>query len=216
MRDLIIVTGHYGSGKTNLAVNMATNFAMDERVVLADMDIVNPYFRTADFMSLAEEKGIRLILPPYANTNVDTPIITAEVEAAINENIKLILDVGGDDNGARVLGRFAASIALKTYDMIYVVNCFRPETQTPELAVELLKEIEIASRLRVNYIVYNSNLGEATTEQDIIDSVDYAKKVSKLSGVPILFHSIWNKLDIANHINEELYPVEAFVTAPWK
>ncbi|MCL2069021.1 MAG: P-loop NTPase, partial [Oscillospiraceae bacterium] len=122
-KGTIIVTGHYGSGKTNLAVNLALDLRKQGRsVTLADLDIVNPYFRAADFIGLAKANDIGMMFPPYANSNLDLPSLTIALGEKIGGGGTLIIDVGGDDAGATALGRYAPGLAGTDYDMIYVVN----------------------------------------------------------------------------------------------
>ena len=145
---VIAVTGHYGSGKTNFSINLAISIAKNgTSVTIVDLDIVNPYFRTADFSDLLDMQGIHVIVPEYANTNLDIPVLPASVDAAIaQKDGVVILDVGGDDAGAIALGRYAARIRDAGYDLLYVINENRYLTKTPEEAVSLLREIEQASR----------------------------------------------------------------------
>lgn len=218
MKRITIVTGHYGSGKTNLSVNLAVNAAAEGRsVVIADLDLVNPYFRSADFSSLFAEKNIRLVAPDFANTNLDVPSIQFDIEQLAKNEEMLIIDVGGDDAGAFALGRFAE--ALSGYgdelEMLYVINQRRCLTEAPEQAAELMYEIEKASRLKVTAIVNNTNLGCETTAEIVADSEEFASAVSELTGVPIAFttcaEELCDELDI-----EELYPVKVYVKLPWE
>ena len=166
MKKITIITGHYGSGKTNLSVNLAMQLAkQQEKVTIVDFDIVNPYFRTADFQDLFENNGITLAASMYANTSLDIPAISFDVERMAYEPGYLIIDVGGDDAGAIGLGRYAD--ALSAYqadmDMLYVVNRYRYLTEQPQEALELMQEIEAVSRMRHTGIVNKSNLGRETT-----------------------------------------------------
>ena len=134
---ITVITGHYGCGKTNLAANLALAFhKAGKRVALCDLDIVNPYFRSADFSGRFEALGIEMILPPFANSNVDVPTLTARVSAAINDpSIHLILDVGGDDAGAAALGRYSADIKKQGYDLTIMTiftneDCYQLKVST--------------------------------------------------------------------------------------
>lgn len=216
LEDIIIVTGHYGSGKTNLSVNLAVDLQLrGKQVALADLDIVNPYFRTADFADVAEEHGFELVIPPFANTNLDIPALPALVDAKLETGQTVVLDVGGDDAGAFALGRYAPRIQEKPYSMLYVLNRFRPLTEGPEQAFILMKEIEAASRLKVNYLVNNSNLSYETTLRDVKDSITYAEEVSRLSGVPVLFTSLEERLYRELEDRDGYYPLDIYVKAPW-
>lgn len=206
--DIIIITGHYGAGKTNLAVNLARDMAQSGPVTLFDLDIVNPYFRSADFASELAGAGVTVEAPAAANTNLDLPAISGRLEAALRTGERrLILDVGGDDAGAVALGRFAPLLEARGYRMWYVVNRFRYLTHTPEEAAELLREIEAASRLRATDLVNNSNLGPATTAEDIAKGYRFAGRVSELTGLPLLFTAVRRDLaaDVPGRRDVDLY-----------
>ncbi len=209
-KKIIIVTGHYGSGKTNLAVELALQLAARHRAVaMADMDIVNPYFRAADSADKLQKSGIRCILPAFANSNVDIPALPPELYALFDPNNKeiAVLDVGGDDAGATALGMYRRHIAALPYEMLYVINCYRPLTPTPEETVEIMREIEYASGLKCTAIVNNSNLGAESDAEGFLSSFDYAEKTAALAGLPLLCHTTAlpgidtpNVLKIENHI----------------
>lgn len=183
---IIAVTGHYGSGKTNLAVNLAVDFAKEgERVTIIDLDIVNPYFRTADFSELFGLLGIKLVAPQFANTNLDIPSLGFDMAAVINGCDRLIIDVGGDDTGAVALGQYATVLGNFGCELYYVVNRYRYLTRTPGEAVELLRDIEQVSRIRAKGIVNCSNLGSQTTADDVKVTADYALKCASEAGVPL-------------------------------
>ena len=165
-KRLYLFAGHYGSGKTNIAVNYALHLAGEGKpVCIADLDIVNPYFRTADSARELEEAGVKLIAPQFANTNVDLPALPAEAYRLVTDtNTYGIMDIGGDDRGAFALGRYVPAILQEnSYKMVYVANCYRPLTATPEDALEVMREIEAACSLKFTDIINNSNLGCETT-----------------------------------------------------
>ena len=186
-----MIAGHYGSGKTNLAVNLALHLRMQQRsCAIADIDIVNPYFRTADSEEELREAGIRCVLPMYANTNLDIPALPPEIYSFFGDRETcVLLDAGGDETGAAALGMYAPYIAADGYEMLYVVNRYRPLTHTPEEAASVMREIEAASHLRCTAIVNNSNLGAETVPETILDSLDYGKQLSELTGLPQRFIS---------------------------
>lgn len=188
-KRLTLLCGHYGSGKTNVAVNMAFDLKKQyDRVAIADLDIVNPYFRTKDSSAQLEAAGIRLICSEYANSNVDIPALPDEMYAVNDDKAtRFVLDVGGDDRGALALGRLTEGILSEnSYDMLMVINCYRPLTPDPQSVLEIMAEIEYACRIPFTGIINNSNLGEQTTQADILASLDFANEVSRLSGLPIL------------------------------
>ena len=191
-KRLTLFAGHYGSGKTNIAVNYAMLLAEEgKKVCIADLDIVNPYFRTKDSEAELKAAGITLVSPQYANTNVDLPALPAESYRLVQDrSVFGIMDIGGDDRGAYALGRFAPAIKAEgDYRMAFVVNCYRPLTTTVEDTVEIMKEIEAACGLAFTCIVNNSNLGEESTAKTLLDSLDFVERLSRATGLPIWMHT---------------------------
>ena len=207
-KRLTLFAGHYGSGKTNIAVNYARALAKeDKKVCIADLDIVNPYFRTADSAKELESAGIRLITSRFTNSNVDLPALPAEAYSLVqNKNVHAVMDIGGDDRGAYALGRYVPAILEENnYRMAFVANCYRPLTRTPEEALEVMKEIEAACGLPFTCIINNSNLGPETSPQTLLDSVSYIQKLSEISGLPIFLHTA--TIEVANGLTGKLSPV---------
>lgn len=190
-KRIIVVTGHFGAGKTNVAVNLALALQKEgKHVTLIDFDIVNPYFRAADDRALLEAAGIRTILPTYANTNVDIPVIPAEVASVFADpTTTAIFDVGGDDVGAAALGVYRGQISAAGYDMLYVCNQYRPLTADPADAAALMQDIHARSGLTCTAIVNNSNLGAETTPEAVADSFAWAEQVAAACALPICFDS---------------------------
>ncbi len=189
--------GHYGSGKTNIAVNLALSLRQThERVAIADLDIVNPYFRTKDSQYSLEQAGIRFICSEYANSNVDIPALPQTLYAVTDDrDLTCVLDIGGDDRGALALGRLAPAILEENnYDMLFVVNFYRPLTQTPQDALEVLREIELAGHLPFTGIVNNSNLGDETTPDTVLRTVERAEALCRMSSLPLVFTSVHRPL----------------------
>ena len=187
-RRVTLFAGHYGSGKTNLAVNWALALRRGGQAVsIVDLDIVNPYFRTKDSQDALDAAGVKLISSPYANSNVDLPALPQEIYGAVERRDALaVLDVGGDDRGALALGRYAPYILEENdYEMLLVANCYRPLTRTPEQTLEVLREVEAAGGIRFTGIVNNSNLGGETTARDVLASRGYADRLCALSGLPL-------------------------------
>ncbi|MBO5090403.1 MAG: hypothetical protein J6C27_05785 [Clostridia bacterium] len=204
-KRITILCGHYGSGKTNVAVNMAYDQKEKyERVAIADLDIVNPYFRTKDSAKDFEDRGIELICSEYAGSNVDIPALPQQIYSICDQKDKqVIIDVGGDDRGAYALGRIAPSILSENnYEMLFVINCFRPLTRDAESTLEVMREIEYAANMKFTAIVNNSNLGEETTREDVLKSLAYAEEISQKTGLPIKCTSVYNRLydDLKNDI----------------
>ena len=189
-KRVTLFVGHYGSGKTNIAVAYARYLnEMGRAVTVADMDIVNPYFRTKDSAEDFRREGIELIVSEFANSNVDLPALPSELYGVVERRERYaVLDIGGDDRGAYALGRFAPYIKEENdYETLFVANMYRPLTKTPEEALAVMREIESAGGLPVTAIINNSNLGELTDERTVLDSMGYVKRLSELSGLPVKF-----------------------------
>ncbi len=210
-KRITIFSGHYGSGKTNVALTYAlSEREKGKRVAIADIDIVNPYFRTKDSEALLVQRGIRLICSEYANTNIDIPALPQDIYAIVDDtSLTCILDVGGDERGALALGRISPAIREENdYDMIFVANRYRPLTATVEGAMEVLREIEAAAGLRFTAIVNNSNLGAETTAEDILSSVEFGKALSDASGLPLIATSVSEPVyEALSGRIEGLYPI---------
>ena len=206
-KRLTLFAGHYGSGKTNIAVNYAIYLAkMGRKVCIADLDIVNPYFRTKDSAEELEAAGIDLVSPRYANSNVDLPALPPESYRPVQDkSVFGVLDIGGDDRGAYALGRFADFIKQENdYRMAFVVNCYRPLTSTVEDTVVIMREIEAASGILFTDIVNNSNLGGETDAKTVLDSLEFVDSLCKATGLPLWMHTAEESLA------EELSGLNAF------
>lgn len=187
-KRITLFAGHYGSGKTNIAVNYALLLAREgKKTAIADLDIVNPYFRTKDSASDLEAAGVDLISPQFANTNVDLPALPAEAYRLVEDrSLFAVMDVGGDDRGAYALGRYTPFLLEEgNYRMAFVANPCRPLTRTPEEALEVMREIEAAGGLPFTAIVNNANLAHETTPETVLAAVPYMKKLSEMSGLPV-------------------------------
>lgn len=211
-----IVYGHYGVGKTNLSINLAIDCARaGEDVTLIDLDVVNPYFRSADYADLLTREGVRVIGPNFACTNLDTPSLPGAVPGFIEMGQRVIIDVGGDDAGATALAVYAEQIADADPEVIYVVNRYRSLTTTPEDAVEVLREIEAKSHIPATCIVNNSHLKERTTSETIEGSIGFAERVSGLTGLPLLFTTVPRDAPLLNKIGN-IRKTDVYVKAPWE
>jgi len=192
LKRLNILAGHYGSGKTNIAVNLALLCRReypDCGVHIADLDIVNPYFRTADAEDLLSRHGIDVQVPQFANSNVDIPSMPPRLVAMFDSRTDFsIIDVGGDD-GAIALGMYHQPIMAAGYDLYYVINRYRPLIADPRDAYECMLQIEEASRLKCTKIINNSSLGSETTAEDILASVEYARECAALCSLPLVAHT---------------------------
>ena len=210
-----VITGHYGSGKTNLSINLALDLAAThDEVMLVDLDIVNPYFRSSDYAEMLTERGVRVISP-----TLDTPSLSGAVSAAFDTTGAVIFDVGGDDVGATALGRYSKEISAIGYEMLYVINRYRSLTGEPEEAAALLGEIEAACHLTATGVVNNSHLRDETTMQTVLDSCDFARATAALLDLPLRFTTVPARLladpEAAEAI-ENTYPIKIHVRTPWE
>lgn len=211
-KRITLLCGHYGSGKTNTAVNFAFDLKKQyEKAAIADLDIVNPYFRTKDSREALEKAGIELICSEYAGTNVDIPALPQQMYSITDDRSKkVILDIGGDDRGALVLGRLAPAIIEENdYEMLMVINCYRPLTRDAQSVLEVMREIEYAGGIRFTGLVNNSNLGEETAPEDVLCSLGYADGVSIASGLPVKCTTVRDSLfDELKSKIENVYPLK--------
>jgi len=210
-KRITILCGHYGSGKTNIAVNMAFDLKKRyNKVSIADLDIVNPYFRTKDSRDELEAANIKLISSEYAGTNVDIPALPAEMYSLTDDKSTMaLLDIGGDDRGALALGRLAPQILEENnYEILAVINMYRPLTPDAESTAEVLYEIERAMGMRFTGVINNSNLGEATEAKDVLDSVQYADAVCKRLSLPLYATTVCSRLyDSLKDKIDNLFPL---------
>lgn len=217
LKKNIIICGHFGCGKTNVAVGIAFELAkMGKKLGIVDLDIVNPYFRTADSVPELQRAGIDCFIPQFANTNVDIPSLGGEVSSVFakqraDSDYTAIFDVGGD-NGAIAIRRYRAELEKQGYSMLFVASMYRPLTDTPEQAVEGLREIEACSLLRATAVINNSNIGHETTENDIIASLPYIDKICELTSLPCLGVTLHDP-SVANSLKLK-YPEYNFAVIP--
>jgi hypothetical protein len=224
---ITVFAGHYGSGKTTLAVCHALRLAEQGlRVTLCDLDIVNPYFRTADAAELLSSRGVRLVASPFANTNVDAPALPAATRAIFDDpGITAVIDLGGDDRGALALGRYAKALTEPgVCEMLLVINPFRPLTRTPEEVAEVRREMEAAGRVPFTGLLHNANLGRATTLQDVISTLPFAEEASRATGLPLKTIGIMNTLlpprgSLERNLLEktaEIFPIHPIEKTIWR
>ncbi len=188
-KRVTLFCGHYGSGKTNIAVNYALH--LSEKgfpVSIADIDIVNPYFRTKDSLKELTDAGVEVIALPFANTSVDLPSLPQEVYGLVQRrDRRVVMDIGGDDRGAYALGRYRPYILEENdFANLFVVNFYRPLTRTAKEALEVFREIETASGIPFTGIVNNSNIGVETTIDDVVNTLAFAEELAEISGVPVV------------------------------
>ena len=220
MRPVTVVVGHYGTGKTNFCMNLAVDAsAAGYRVTVIDLDVVNPYFRASEQRGLLDSRGIRLIAPVYAEagTSLDVPSLTGQIAPAIQtagEGDLVIVDAGGDDVGATALGRYARFVLEQDHAVLCIANRFRNLVQEFDDALQNLREIEAASRLRITGLVNNSHLKQDTTVQTVEQGMEYAKELCSLANIPLVCTTV--PKNIAEIEGDTLYPIECFIKNPWE
>ena len=214
---LTLVTGHYGTGKTEFSVNLALALAAEgARVALADLDIVNPYFRSREQRALLEAAGVRVVATSQALADADVPALPAELHAVLEDRaLRGVLDIGGDPSGARVLRRYRPRILKEDYQLLYVVNAARPEVRTAERSVEVLRAIEAVTGLRCGGLVNNTHLCGETAPEDIREGALLAEEVSRMTGVPIVCHIAEARFQ-SQLRDLDLFPIEIRMKKPWE
>ena len=216
---LSIITGHYGTGKTEFAVNLALSLAAGgERVMLADLDIVNPYFRSRERRQLLEAAGIRLVATSQACTDADIPAIPAELLTILEDrSVRGVLDIGGDPAGARALARFQPKLLQEDCQLLYVLNANRPEVRTAEAAAAYLRAIEETTGLTCSGLVNNTHLCGETTPAEVRRGAALAEAVSRETGVPVLCHTAETRLLPAlTGLDAPVFPVTIHMKKPWE
>jgi MinD-like ATPase involved in chromosome partitioning or flagellar assembly len=212
-KKIIIMCGHYGAGKTNIAVNFSIKLKEQTGFVytLADLDMVNPYFRSADNTQDLEKHGIDFIIPPFANTNFEGSALPREIYSVFdNKDKRAVIDVGGDGNGAVILGVLAEKIKRESYEMIYVANKYRKLTSDAASAVNIARAIEGKSKLKITSVINNSNIGSLTTGKEILDSIEYAQDISNLLDLPFLGTSSMTELDFSEEIVYNIFSIKNY------
>ncbi len=208
---LYIFIGHFGSGKTEVSVNFALDLKKqkpDAKVALVDMDIINPFFRSADAKDELEKAGIKVETMLYANSNVDAPALTGRMGYLIDDlTTDVILDIGGDDLGARACGYYAEHIFKRPHTIFFVMNPFRPFTSTPELTLKIFREVEEACRVKIDSIVDNTNMLQLTTVRDLEEGREAVSSFADSVGLPVGMHCVMPRenAEIAKYA-KEAYP----------
>ena len=219
MKRMQIITGHYGSGKTEYAVNLAMDMAGKmENVVLADLDIVNPYFRSYEQTKMLEDAGVKVIVTSCGGV-ADIPALNPAVMSVFqDQKWNGVLDIGGDPIGARVLARFAHQIHADEYDLLFVLNANRPETKDVECALQYMRGIEAECRLKVTGIVNNTHLCAETTAEEIIKGAKLAHALSEKTGLPVVHHAVQKKFveAVQDQLTEPVLPMNIYMRKPWE
>ena len=219
MKRMCIITGHYGSGKTEYAVNLALSLVKSGNpTALADLDIVNPYFRSFEQAQRLEAAGIRVIVTSCGGA-VDMPAIDPAVMSIFQDQKWTgILDIGGDPVGAHVLARFSDQLHPEEFDLLYVLNANRHETRDLDSALLYMQAIEIACKQKVTGIVNNTHLCGETTAEDILKGAKLAQALSQRVGIPIVHHAVEHRLlpQVRDQLAEPILPIEIYMKKPWE
>lgn len=227
MKRITAIAGHYGSGKTEFSVNLALDLKKEkDKVAILDMDIANPYFRSRERQKMMEAEGINVIFNTYGfDITEDLPAITAALRGPLeNEEFTAVVDVGGNDSGARVLKQFEKYFRRDDCELLCVLNANRPETDTVEGMLEHLHSIEIETGLKFHGIINNTHLLRETTANDIIKGYKLCREVSDKLGIPIVWNTCHEKL--VNDLNdlitrdgieglENIYPIKLYMRPTW-
>ncbi|WP_312476227.1 hypothetical protein [Neobacillus sp.] len=214
-KKLTILIGHYGSGKTTLAVNLA--YQARGSVALADIDVNNPYFRSRDWINKFEEYGIELIIPDPEIAYAEMPFLPAQIYGSLQKEKKLILDVGGNACGTTVLSSLAQTIQTLDYELVFVVNTFRPGSETIEEIIEMFYSLQAISRLKITGIINNSNLQGFTELEDILASEKIVSSAAEKLAVLFLGNCIVENLaaDVSRKIHSPIYPIVRLEQLKW-
>ena len=186
---IVVVVGNYGSGKTEISLNLALKYAQrGEQVTLVDLDIVNPYFRSSERTDLLEAHGIRVYAPSFAMTTVDVPSLPAEIQAVFaDKSRRVIFDVGGDDTGAAALGQYKPYFDQEDVEVLFVVNAFRPLSGDADSVCDLLLRVAGRSRLTPTALLNNANVSWQTEGEDLARGEEHLREVSARLQLPVRY-----------------------------
>lgn len=215
-KKITVISGHYGSGKTNISINLAFELSKLGNVAIFDLDIVNPYFRTSDFTDQMKDAGIDVVSTIFANTNLDTPAVTGMFNNIYSGKYDyVIVDVGGDDSGAFALGQYAEGIARTgDWDHLYVVNFSRNLSSTIDDNIEMMYQIEAAGKLPYTGIINNTNIGNETDNSVVENSFPKLVELSKRSNIPLIFTSVTDGIEVSGSPTE-LFKIQIHTKKYW-
>ncbi len=214
-----IICGHYGSGKSEFSVNYIKNLKKHyDKVALIDLDVVNPYFRSREKAEELENEGIRVISSSIKGSNADLPSLAGDINVPIlDKSYEVVIDLGGDSVGARVLGRYREDIANDSYDMLVVLNANRPETHTPQQAITYIKAIEESAGLKVTGIVNNTHLLKSTTIEDVMRGQKLAEEVAQELGIDVRYTACMENLahELPEELKDRYFPIGMHLRKEW-
>jgi len=220
---ITIITGHFGSGKTEISINLALEEKeIYPQVALSDLDVINPYFRSREVSTLLEERGIELIAPKGQLATADLPIVSGEIHRVLHDpKYQLVIDVGGDKDGATVLGQYFNELKNQDYQMIFVVNVNRPYVSTVSGILGTIENIESVSRLKVSGLINNTNLGIETQLSDIKNGFEITRETSRKLQIPFLYTTVSEELrskieNLSFAKENTVKTIKRYMKLPWE
>jgi hypothetical protein len=221
LKGIVVIVGNYGSGKSEVSINLAAKKKQEGvNVRIADLDLVNPYFRTREARGPLSKLGIDVVLPPERYLHADLPILDPAIAGIIRRPGQLtLIDAGGDDVGATVLASLADSFKDRSYTMLQVVNPLRPFTDSIAGCLKIRREIEAASKMTINGLIGNPNLIEETRPEHIIGGYDFVEKLARESGLPLRLLAVTaEQLPKVNskRFSCPVLPIRRQLVPPWK
>lgn len=218
-KRLRFVVGHYGSGKTEFSVNYAVKLAkMDKKVALADLDVVNLYFRSREKAETLEKLGIKVISSSVKGSAVDIPAISGEIVTPMQDtSYEAVIDIGGDPAGVRTLGRYVEYLIEGQYDMFFVLNANRPETQTVEKSIEYLRKIEDTARAKITGIINNTHMLKSTAVEDVLKGQKLAEKICEKTNIPMKYTVAIEDIakELPSNLEGEIFPIKLYMRKEW-
>jgi hypothetical protein len=220
-KRVTILTGHFGSGKTEIAINLALNEKkIHNKTAINDLDIINPYFRSRDVSDIFEQQDIELIAPANRLQTSDLPIVSGEIYRVLHDHrYRVIIDAGGDKDGAMALGQYYHEWKELKPELLFVLNANRPYVSTLEGARYTIEQIEKAARLKVTGIINNSNIGSETSMTDILNGYELSFKLSSMLSIPLLYTTI--SVDLENKSScfaksHQVMFIKRYMKLPWE
>ncbi len=216
---ILVLVGNYGSGKTEISLNLALKLARrGEKVTLVDLDIVNPYFRSSERTELLEKEGVKVYAPSFAMSTVDVPSLPADIQAVFaDKSRRVIFDVGGDDTGAAALGQYKPYFDQDDVEVLFVVNAFRPLSGDADSVCDLMLRVAGRSRLSPTAVINNANVAWETEESDLVRGEELLREVSTRMNLPIGYlcakQDILDKLH--DHLSGERIAIDILMRPEW-